>query len=389
MIFDELIDRRGTHCAKWDAMEQLFGVSNNDGLSMWVADMDFKSPQPVQDALGQMLKKGVYGYFGDPADYLSSIQWWMKERHNWSIEQDWILSVQGLVNGTALCVDVFSDPGDHVVLFTPVYHAFAKVLKAANRNITECPLNNVDGRYEMDFDHYDTLMTGKEKILILCSPHNPGGRVWTKSELQELAAFGKRHDLIIISDEIHHDLVFEGHKHIPMTQIEGIADRLIMMTAASKTFNIAGAHLGNIIVEDKGLRKRIDDRNKSLGLSPNLFGYHLTTAAYSPQSVDWLKQLITYLDGNRKIFDDGMNAIPGINSMKLESTYLSWVDFSNTGMAPQEINKRIERSAKIAANHGDTFGLGGEGNMRFNIATPRSRVIEAVERIQSAFSDLQ
>ena len=389
MNFDEPIERRGTHCAKWDAMEQLYGVSNQDGLSMWVADMDFRSPKPVQDALASMLETGVYGYFGDQSDYLNSIQGWMKQRHDWSIEQDWILSVQGLVNGTALCVDVFSDPGDHVVLFTPVYHAFAKVLKAANRNITECPLIKVDGKYQMDFASYDALMTGREKIVILCSPHNPGGRVWNKTELEELADFARRHDLLIVSDEIHHDLIYAGHKHIPMAHIDGISDRLIMMTAASKTFNIAGAHLGNIIVEDDKLRDAIDARNKALGLSPNLFGYQLTTAAYSPESVDWLVELIAYLEGNRRIFDAGINAIPGIHSMPLESTYLSWVDFTDTGMPPAQILERVEQQAKIAANHGETFGTGGQNHLRFNIAAPRSMVAQAVERIQSAFSDLQ
>lgn len=389
MDFDTLIERRGTHSAKWDMMEKLYGVSNEDGLAMWVADMDFAPPVCVQDAVKNIHENCIYGYFGGDGDYKAAIQWWMKTRHGWDVDSSWILDAHGLVNGTAMCVDALTDPGDGIVLFTPVYHAFAKVIKAAGRQVVECRLVNENGRYEMDFDRYDAQMTGTEKMLILCSPHNPGGRVWSISELEAVAAFAKRHDLYIVSDEIHHDLVFPGHTHTPMIKIEGIKDRLVMMTAATKTFNIAGSHLGNIIVENEELRARIDGRNMALGLKPNSFGLFMTTAAYSTQGAEWVDALVSYLDENRKVFDAGVNSIPGLASMRLESTYLSWVDFSGTGMSPAEVNQRIQNTAKIAANLGPTFGAGGESYLRFNIAAPRSIILSAVERIQNAFSDLQ
>lgn len=389
MNFDEIFERRNTHSAKWDSMEPLYGVSNQDGIAMWVADMDFKPPVAVQNAVRRIYDESIYGYYGDEAEYLASIQWWMKTRHNWEIDPKWILTAHGLVNGTALCVNALTMPGDGIVLFTPVYHAFAKVIKAADRKVVECELMNTDGRYTMDFAAYDAQMTGGEKMLILCSPHNPGGRVWTRSELEEVAEFAKRHDLILVSDEIHHDLVFGEHKHIPMAHIDGVEDRLVMMTAATKTFNIAGSHIGNIIVEDDTLRGKIDGLNKALGLGPNSFGLFMTMAAYSPQSEEWLSGLMTYLEGNCKIFDDALNKIPGISSMKLESTYLSWVDFSGTGMDQSELNNRIAGKAKIAANKGPTFGKGGEGFLRFNIAAPRSVVEDAANRIVMAFDDLQ
>jgi len=216
MNFDTPIDRRGTHCVKWDMMEPIYGVDANDGIAMWVADMEFQPPQVVQDAIKRMHDHGVYGYFGDDSKYLSAIQWWMQERHGWAIDPSWIFTTHGLVNGTAMCVDAFTSAGDGVVLFTPVYHAFARVITAAEREVVECELVNDGGRYEFDFDRYDAQMTGKERMVILCSPHNPGGRVWTKAELQAVAAFAKRHDLILVSDEIHHDLTFPGHRHIPM-----------------------------------------------------------------------------------------------------------------------------------------------------------------------------
>ncbi len=271
MNFDDIIDRRGTHCAKWDKMEPLYGVPAETGIAMWVADMDFRPPAVVQTALQDMLDHGVYGYFGDDSKYLGAIQWWMENRHGWKVLPEWIFTTHGLVNGTAMCVDAFTKPGDGVVLFTPVYHAFARVIAAAGRNVVECEMVNDNGRYTLDLDAYDAKMTGNETMLVFCSPHNPGGRVWTKSELEQVAAFAKRHDLVLVSDEIHHDLVMPGNVHTPMALIDGVEDRLVMMTATTKTFNIAGSHSGNVIIQDPDLRERFAARMAAMGLSPNSF----------------------------------------------------------------------------------------------------------------------
>lgn len=390
MNFDEEINRVGTHSMKWDMMERLYGVPAQDGISMWVADMDFRPPQAVEDALQKMRDIGVYGYYGDDADYKSAIGWWMKTRHNWEIDPSWIFTTHGLVNGTGLCVDTFTEPGDGVVLFTPVYHAFARVIQAADRQVVECPLVLNGNRYEMDFDAYDAQMTGNEKMLILCSPHNPGGRVWSIEELQGIADFAKRHDLILVSDEIHHDLVFSGEKHTVMHLVDDtITDRLVMMTATTKTFNIAGAHSGNVIIPDDALRAKFAKRMGALGISANSFGLFMAEAAYSPAGAEWLDAAVAYIQENSRIFDQGIAQIPGVRSMPLEATYLAWVDFANTGMSAQEIRTRIEKRAKIASNYGETFGAGGDTFMRFNLATPRARVVEAVARLQAAFSDLQ
>ncbi|WP_147126332.1 MalY/PatB family protein [Shimia ponticola] len=386
--FDEIIERRGTHCSKWDGMEPLFGVPRDEGLAMWVADMDFKPPQVVQDAVQAMVDHGVYGYFGDDSKYRAAIQWWMQERHGWTVNADHIFTTHGLVNGTAMCVDAFTQPGDGIVLFTPVYHAFARVIRAAGREVVEMEMTNTDGRYEMDFDAYDAAMTGRETMVILCSPHNPGGRVWTKEELEGVAAFARRHDLILVSDEIHHDLTF-GAKHTPMTHIDGIEDRLVMMTASTKTFNIAGSHSGNVIIADDALRAKFSARMMALGISPNSFGLFMATAAYSSAGAEWVDGLCDYLDGNRKLFDAGIAAIPGLKSMPLEATYLSWVDFDDTGMPREEFTRRVEQDARIAANHGPTFGKGGESFLRFNIATQRANIEEAIARLTEAFKDLQ
>jgi cystathionine beta-lyase len=389
MNFDEIIDRRGTHSMKWDMMEPIYGVPKEGGIPMWVADMDFRPPHCVSEALQGMVDHGIYGYFGDDAAYRAAIGWWMENRHGWRIDPSWIFTTHGLVNGTGMCVDAFTAPDDGVVLFTPVYHAFARVIKAAGREVVECPLVNNAGRYEMDFAAYDAQMSGREKMVILCSPHNPGGRVWTREELQGVADFAKRHDLILVSDEIHHDLVYAPSTHIPMALVEGVEDRLVMMTATTKTFNIAGSHSGNVIIPDEGLRQKFAARMAAMGLSPNSFGLVMATAAYSPEGAEWVDALMAYLDQNRRLFDEGIRAIPGLSSMPLEATYLAWVDFAGTGMAREEFTRRVEQDAKIAVNYGTSFGTGGESFLRFNLATPRAIIEQAVTRIQAAFGDLQ
>ncbi|WP_431298250.1 MalY/PatB family protein [Tabrizicola sp. BL-A-41-H6] len=390
MTFDTPISRKGTHCVKWDMMETLYGVTPDEGIAMWVADMEFRPPQVVQQALEAMLAHGVYGYFGDDTKYLDAIRWWMRTRHSWDVARDQIFTTHGLVNGTAMCIDAFTKPGDGIVLMTPVYHAFARVIKAADRRVVECPLTNAGGHLTMDFAAWDAQMTGAEKLMILCSPHNPGGRVWTADELRGVADFCKRHDLILVSDEIHHDLVYPGQHHTVMPlAAPDIADRLVMMTATTKTFNIAGAHSGNVIIADPALRARFAQRMNAMGISPNSFGMHMATAAYSPEGAAWVDDLMRYLDGNRRLFDEGVNAIPGVRSMPLQATYLGWVDFSGTGMEPAEFIARVEKTAKIATNHGASFGTGGESFLRFNLACPRAQVAEAVSRLQKAFADLQ
>ena len=390
MDFDEVIDRRGTHSSKWDTMEELYGVTPDSGLSMWVADMDFRAPKIIQEKLHGINSHGIYGYYGDYKEYNNSIKWWMKNRHNWEIDTSWIFTTHGLVNGTGLCIDAFTKPGDGIILFTPVYYQFSNLVEAARRKVVECPLKLIDNHYHFDFVAYERNLSGDEKMVILCSPHNPGGRVWTKNELQEVAKFAKKHDLVLVSDEIHHDLVYPNKSHTVMPIADpSVCDRLVMMTATTKTFNIAGAHSGNVIIPNPNLRQKFSQRIKALGISPNSFGLFMATAAYSPEGAQWLDELLHYIDGNRVIFDREVNKIPGLSSMPLEGTYLAWVDFSGTGMEEEEFIYRVQEKAKIAVNHGSTFGTGGEKFLRFNIATPRTLVVEATKRLKDAFSDLQ
>ena len=390
MDFDEVIDRRGTHSSKWDTMEELYGVSPDNGLSMWVADMDFRAPEVIQRKLRSISSHGIYGYYGDQEEYKNSIKWWMKNRHDWKIDTSWIFTTHGLVNGTALCIDAFTKRGDGVILFTPVYYQFSNIIEASERKIVECPLKLIDNHYQFDFNAYERKLSGDEKMIILSSPHNPGGRVWTRKELQEVAKFAMKHDLILVSDEIHHDLVYPNKNHTVMPIAEpAVCDRLVMMTATTKTFNIAGAHTGNVIISNPSLKQKFSKRITALGISPNSFGLFMATTAYSSEGAKWLDELIKYIDGNRNLFDRAIDTIPGLKSMPLEGTYLAWVDFSGTGMEEKEFIYRVQDKANIAVNHGSTFGTGGENFLRFNLATPRTLIVEATKRLEKAFSDLQ
>ena len=388
--FDAPIDRRGTHSLKWDMMEALYGVPADDGIAMWVADMDFRPPPAVGEALAAAAAHGVHGYFGDDRAYRAAICGWMARRHGWAVDPATIATTHGVVQGLAFCLQAFTEPGDSVILFTPVYHAFFRALKANGREAVQSELRlRADGRYEMDLDALAAGLTGRERMVVLCSPHNPGGRVWSREELVALADFCVAHDLLLVADEIHHDLVLPGSVHVPMpVAAPVVVDRLVMLTAPTKTFNVAGVLTGNVIIPDARLRERFMAVHAACGTGPNRFGLLVATAAYGAGDA-WLDALVGYLAGNAALLAEGLGAIPGVRPMPLDSTYLAWVDFAGTGMAREEFAARVAEAAKIAASPGPVFGLGGETYLRFNLGLPRARVRDAVARMTRAFSDLQ
>jgi cysteine-S-conjugate beta-lyase len=387
--FDEVIDRRGTCCAKWDGIEQGFGVSPDDGLAMWVADMDFRAPPAVNDALRDLADHGVHGYFGADRGYREAIIGWMARRHGWEVQPETIATAHGIVAGLAVCLQAFTRTGEGVILFTPVYHAFSKIIKANGRRVHESPLKLENGRFEMDLDALAGSLTGEETMLVFCSPHNPGGRIWSVEEQRAVAVFCAAHDLILVSDEIHHDILMPGRSHVvmPLAAPEHL-DRTIMLTGATKVFNIAGVLTGNVIIPDAALRDRFHRAHMAVGTSVNRVGAVMVTAAYDHGDA-WCDALCAYLDDNAQTFARGVNEIPGVTVMPLDATYLCWADFTGTGMSQAEITRRVRQEAKIAANDGPVFGTGGEGCMRFNLGAPRSRIEDAVTRLQRAFADLQ
>jgi cysteine-S-conjugate beta-lyase len=389
--FDRVIERRGTHSSKWDHIARLSGIKSADAIPMWVADMDFAAPPGVTEALSGELQCAVHGYYADTGSWAAALVDWMGRRHGVKIDPAWVSPTPGIVSGLGLILQAVSAPDDEVVVFPPAYHAFRRIIRANERRILDAQLVESAGRYVMDLDALRARLSPQTKVVFLCSPHNPGGTVWSAAELRALGALCAERDLILVSDEIHCDLVFDGAKHTPtMAAAPEIADRLITCVAATKTFNLAGAHVGACITSNAALKRRLDARIAASGLgSYNRFGMIATEAAWRTGEA-WLDELLPYLTKNRDVFDARIEAAaPGARSMHLDGTYLAWVDFSGTGLAPEDVAARVRDRARLFVSPGEQFGPGGETWLRFNFATPRPLLDEALSRLEDAFSDLR
>jgi cysteine-S-conjugate beta-lyase len=389
--FDRVIERRGTHASKWDVTERVSGVAASDMIPMWVADMDFAAPAGVTDALAAEVKRATHGYYADTGSWAAALTDWMARRHGLRVDPGWVSPTPGIVSGLGLILQAVSAPGDEVVVFPPAYHAFRKIILANERRILDAQLVETDGRYRMDLDALRAKLTPRTKAVFFCSPHNPGGMVWSVEEIRALAALCAERDLVLVSDEIHCDLVLDGAKHTPtIAAAPEIADRLITCLAATKTFNLAGAHVGACVSSNAALKRRLDARIAASGLgSYNRFGMIATEAAWRTGEA-WLDALLPYLSEARDFFDAGIAAAaPGARSMRLDATYLAWVDFSPTGLPPEEVAARVKTRARIFASPGQQFGPGGETWLRFNFATPRPILAEALTRLTDAFADLR
>ena len=387
--FDRVIERRGTHSSKWDNIARLSGIKSPDAIPMWVADMDFAAPPGVTAALTGEIQQAVHGYYADTGSWAAALADWMAHRHGLRVDPNWVSPTPGIVSGLGLILQALSAPGDEVVVFPPAYHAFRRIIVANERRILDAQLVETDGRYAMDLDVLRAKLTPRTKVVFLCSPHNPGGTVWPAAELRALAALCIEHDLILVSDEIHCDLVFPGAKHTPtITAAPEVADRLITCVAATKTFNLAGAHVGACFTSNAALKRRLDARIAASGLgSYNRFGMIATEAAWRTGE-PWLDELLRYLAESRDVFDSKIEAaVPGARSMRLQATYLAWVDFSRTNLAPKEVAGRVANRARIFASPGEQFGPGGETWLRFNFAAPRATLDQALSRLADAFRD--
>lgn len=389
--FNRVIERRGTHASKWDNIAKLSGITAPDAIPMWVADMDFAAPPGVTAALQEEVQRATHGYYADTGTWAVALADWMARRHDLRVDPKWVSPTPGIVSGLGLILQAVTEPGDEVVVFPPAYHAFRKIILANDRKILDAELEERNGRYAMNLDALKAKLTPRTKIVFLCSPHNPGGTVWTPAELKALAAVCIERDLILVSDEIHCDLVFAGAKHTPtLAAAPEVADRLITCVAATKTFNLAGAHVGACFTSNPDIKRRLDARIAASGLaSYNGFGMLATEAAWRTGEA-WLDALLPYLAQNRDLFESRIEkAAPGARAMRLASTYLAWIDFSGTGLAPEAVAERVAMRARIFASPGSQFGPGGESWLRFNIATPRPILDDAMQRLDAAFADLR
>lgn len=387
--FDTAPVLRGMNTSKYDGIAKTYGTDDPDAIAMWVADMDFKAAPAILDALRADIDWGYCGYFTDTTAVDAAVTNWLRDRHGYEVDADAVFYTHGVIGGFGDVISAYSDPGDGIILFSPVYHAFFRQIEAMGRIPVESPLRLENGVFYMDLDGLAAALTGREKIVTLCSPHNPGGRIWTAEELRALADFCAAHDLILISDEIHMDLTYPGTTFVPtLVAAPEYADRIAVLTAASKSFNVAGAETGIAIYPDPAMRRRLAPVILDRESSPNRFGMTIIKAAFT-NGHDWMDAARAYIAGNFRIFSERMNAIPGVTVMDMQSTYLTWVDFTALGMSDEELLKRSVQDAKVIPSPGTQFRAGGSGHLRLNIALPRPTMLTAIERLEQAFSDIQ
>jgi cystathionine beta-lyase len=381
--FDEIIDRTNTNCEKYDSREKIFGKA--DLIPMWVADTDFRTPDFIVEAVKKRAAHEVYGYPTIPDTFYTAIQHWLSRRHGWSVEQSWISYSPNVVIGLASLVLSLTKPGDKVIVQPPVYFPFFHVIKGNNRIIVENKLKLEDGKYCFDFDDLKAKIDKDIKMLLLCNPHNPGGRVWTRDELLELGEICLENDVLVISDEIHADLIFSGNQHTPFASIsDEFAQNSITTMSASKTFNMAGLSSAFLIVPNNKHLLAYSNFMKATHISSgNFFGLVATEAALN-KGDEWLMQLIEYLEENLKLLEEYLACyLPKLKVMKPEGTYLVWIDFSGLSISVSEAYLRLVDGG-VGLTKGEMFGTGGDSYVRLNMGCPKSVLYEALERMKKA-----
>jgi len=380
--FDEIIPRRGTDCEKYDHLQSHFG--NGNAIPLWVADSDFRVPDFITAAIRYRANHEIYAYSFRPDGYYNSIIRWQQLSHDWLIEREMILPTQGVVSTLSSIIMAFTEAGEKVVIQPPVYTPFFTCVADCGRTVVENPLKNENGRYTFDFDDLLDKIDGKTRLLILCNPHNPVGRVWTKEELEKLGDICLKNNILIISDEIHSDLIFNGYQHIPLPKIsDRLAANCIVCMAPSKTFNIAGLSTSYVIIPDKKIRQKFDHFLHMLHLkNGNLFGNIALEAAYH-YGKDWVKQQNEYLEANRDyMLDFFRKKMPKIRMVFTEATYLAWIDLREYGVEESEMNRLLIDKAEIVLNKGSIYGKEGQGFFRLNFACPRQVLEEALTRME-------
>lgn len=381
--FDEIIQRRGTDSIKWDHLKENFG--SDDLLPLWVADMDFKSPPSVIRAMHKVAEHGLYGYVKPTEDYFQSVAGWMKRRFDWSVEPEWITLVPGIVPAISIALRAFTKPGDKVIVQQPVYHPFMAVTRELDREVLNNALVETETGYEINISQLREMASDpKAKALILCSPHNPVGRVWTRDELRAIMEICEENDVLLISDEIHQDLVYAGSVHEPTAKLGTEASRIITCTAPSKSFNVASLFASNIIISNGELRAEFKKAVEQLHLMPSQFTIEGVKAAYN-EGEEWLEALMEYLSGNVDFVTGYLEEhLPQVSFRAPEATFLIWMDFRKCGLTSVELDRILREEARVALNKGWMFGREGEGHMRLNIGCPRSVLRDALDRIKTA-----
>ncbi|MFC0523911.1 MalY/PatB family protein [Pontibacillus salicampi] len=384
--FNKVIDRTNTRSVKWDMTETLF--KNKEVLPMWVADMDFETPDAVKNAIAERAAHGVFGYTITDDKVHQSIQNWLQNRHQWEINTDWLQYSPGVVPSLHTMVEALTEKEDKILIQTPVYPPFFNVVQKHERELVENPLVEQNGRFEIDFEDFEKKLQQGVKAFILCSPHNPVGRVWTKEELKRMAELCLQYNVLIFADEIHADLILPGYTHIPIASLsEDIAYQTITCLSPTKTFNIAGLQASYIVTPNKQFRKKIEEQFGLQGVGVkmlNTLGITALEAAYE-HGESWLNELIHVLDSNKQYVMDTIHSnTDKIKVVEPEGTYLVWLDCRGLQLSHEELKEFMQKEAQVGLNDGASFGKDGEGFMRINIACPPSILEEGVHRILQA-----
>lgn len=385
--FDEIIDRKNTSCLKYDfAAERGYPA---DILPFWVADMDFRAPASVITALKERADHGIFGYTQVKDDYFAVLENWFRTRHNWAIERRDLIVTPGVVFAVAAAIRTFTNTNDSVLIQPPVYYPFANMIRQNDRTLIDNPLHLRNGHYEIDFEDFEQkIVAHKIKLFILCSPHNPVGRVWTRAELEQLAAICLRHNVIVVADEIHEEFVRPGFRHIPFASLsEDAAAITLTCTSPSKTFNLAGLQISNIFIRNEELRRRFKEELSRTGYDePNTLGLAGAKAAYE-HGAAWHTQLLAYLEENHVRAKEFIAThLPKVKLIEPEGTYLLWLDFSAYGLTDEALNEKIIRDAHLWLDDGPIFGVGGSGFQRINIACPWATLEQGLKNLAEAFA---
>ena len=385
--FDELLERRGTDSVKWDGVQEVWG--RDDLLPLWVADMDFRTPPFVMDALQRQLSGGVLGYTRPCADWAPAICDWLLRRHGWQVETGWISFVPGIVRAQALALLCFTRPGDRVAVMNPVYHPFFLVTQRLEREVVFSPLVLRDGHYHIDYARLEQDLDGC-RVLILCNPHNPGGRVWTEDELRRVADICHRRGVMVLSDEIHADLTLPGYRHHPFATVSPQAAAIsLTFMAPSKAFNMPGLASSYAIAVDPGIRRRFQTFLEAGEFGEGHMLAYVGCAAAYREGEEWLGQLLAYLQGNIDFTEQFLKErIPAIGMIRPQASYLIFLDCRRLGLPQPELVNLFVDKAHLALNDGTMFGRGGEGFMRLNVGCPRSVLRRALEQLEQAVSHL-
>lgn len=386
--FDKIIDRTNNFSAKWSEMNKNFGTNNL--LPMWVADMDFLTAPCVMEALKDRLEQGIFGYTTRPSSYNESIVNWLDNRFSWKINQEWLMFSPAVITSISLLIQNLTQKNDKIMIQEPVYSPFHSIVESNERNLVISPLVKLDdGSYVMDYEDIEAKIKDV-KVFILCNPHNPVGRVWTREELTRLGEICLKHNVLVISDEIHSDIILKNHKHTPFASIsKEFRENTITCMAPTKTFNLAGLQSSFLVISNPYYYEVMDKAFSRLDIKRNnAFSLVATEAAYN-YGEDWLYELIKYIEDNVDFAIDYIkNHIPQLKVKKPEGTYLLWVDFSNLNVDKKDLKNALINKGRIALSDGSSFGIGGDGYYRINLACPRSMVLEGLKRIEFAINSL-